>query len=253
MIPTELVVVMYIYVFFLGAILGSFANVVICRVPRKESFVRTRSHCDSCGYQLRWFDLVPLFSFIFFKGRCRKCKAKISVQHFLIEVLNGLLYVFVFYMYGFTVETVIFSLLGTTLFALSMIDFKTYEIPVGFQYVIAVLGIIRIAFDYTNWLSYCIGFFAVSVFLLILYYATKGAAIGGGDVKLMAVSGLLLGWQLNILAFFIGCILGSVIHVIRMKVTKEGHVLAMGPYLSAGIMISLFWGQKFLDWYLSSF
>lgn len=86
--------------------------------------------------------------------------------------------------------------------------------------------------------------------LLILYYATGGRAIGGGDVKLMAVCGLLLGWKLIIFAFLLGCIIGSVIHLIRMKVSGEGHVLAMGPYLSAGVAVAVLWGNEFLQWYL---
>ena len=106
------------------------------------------------------------------------------------------------------------------------------------------------AFHYTQWLEFGIGFLCVSVFLLLLYYVTGGRAIGGGDVKLMAVCGLLLGWKLIIFAFLLGCIIGSVIHLIRMKVSGEGHVLAMGPYLSAGVAIAVLWGNEFLQWYL---
>ena len=95
-----------------------------------------------------------------------------------------------------------------------------------------------------------IGFFSVSVFLMILYYATKGRGIGGGDVKLMAVCGLVLGWKLIVLAFFIGCVLGAVIHVVRMRVSGESHVLAMGPYLSMGVFLSMLWGNTIIEWYL---
>lgn len=94
-------------------------------------------------------------------------------------------------------------------------------------------------------------FFGISALLLVIYFATAGRAIGGGDIKLMAVAGLILGWQLIILAFFIGCILGSIIHIIRMRAFGEGKVLAMGPYLSAGILIAMMWGNNAIDWYLN--
>ena len=101
-------------------------------------------------------------------------------------------------------------------------------------------------------MSYLIGFFLVSGVLAVLYYASKGRAIGGGDVKLMAVCGLMLGWKLILLAFSLGCILGAVIHVIRMKVSGEKHVLALGPYLSAGVFIAMLWGDILIRWYLNT-
>lgn len=204
-----------------------------------------------CGYQLRWYDLVPLFSWLVLGGRCRKCKERISVQYPLIEALNGFLYVLVAAVCGVSIEAMLYYLLMSALLVLSVIDFRTYEIPFGINVFIFVLGLVRVATDYTNWAQYVIGFLCVSVFLSILYYATGGKAIGGGDIKLMAASGLLLGWQCNLLAFVIGCILGSVIHVIRMKVAGQDRVLAMGPYLSAGIAISALFGTTLISWYLS--
>ena len=99
-------------------------------------------------------------------------------------------------------------------------------------------------------MDYIIGFVGVSCFLLLIYIITKGKGIGGGDIKLMAVSGLILGWKYNILAFILGCILGSVIHLIRMRVSKKDRVLAFGPYLSAGIMIAILYGKPITDWYI---
>lgn len=252
LIPTSLKILLYIIVFIYGIIIGSFVNVCICRIPKKESVVKVRSHCESCGYQLKWYDLVPLFSYLCLGGKCRKCRAKISVQHPIIEVLNGFLYILVLSVCGLSIESLLYCLAGSALLALSVIDFRTYEIPVGFNIFIGALGIVRVITDYTNWSLYLIGFVAVSAFLYVLYIISKGRAIGGGDIKLMAVCGLLLGWKLIILAFFIGCIMGSVIHVIRMKVSGEEHVLAMGPYLSMGVMTAALWGNTFLNWYLDS-
>lgn len=107
------------------------------------------------------------------------------------------------------------------------------------------------AIHYEDWLNHLIGFFAVSTFIFIIIIATRGRGMGGGDMKLMAVAGLLLGWKEIILAFLLGCILGAIIHVARMKISGEDHVLAFGPYLSAGIVITVLFGNGILTWYLS--
>jgi leader peptidase (prepilin peptidase)/N-methyltransferase len=174
------------------------------------------------------------------------------VQYPLIEGLNGILYVVIFLHFDMTIDTLVYCLLASALIALSVIDFRTYEIPFGINLFIAVLGLVRIFTDITNWLDYAIGFFSISVLLLLLYIISKGRAIGGGDIKLMAASGLILGWQGNILAFVLGCILGSVIHLTRMHIDKHtNHQLALGPYLAAGILISALYGQQFINWYIS--
>lgn len=251
--PTFVELIIYILIFLYGIVIGSFLNVLICRIPRKESVVKVRSHCENCGYQLQWYDLVPLFSYIFLGGKCRKCKAVISVQHPLIEGLNGVLYLMIFAKYGFSVDCLAYCLMTSALLALSVIDFKTYEIPFGFPVFITGLGVVKVLFHLSDWLNYCIGFFAVSLFLYLLFVLSKGAAIGGGDVKLMAACGLVLGWKLNVFAFIVGCILGSVIHILRMKFSGEDHVLAMGPYLSAGVLAAVFVGDVFIDWYFGLF
>ncbi|MBO5166968.1 MAG: prepilin peptidase [Lachnospiraceae bacterium] len=251
-IPTSLKIVLYIIIFLYGVVIGSFVNVCICRIPRGESIVKVRSHCENCGYQLRWYDLIPLFSYLALGGKCRKCRERISVQHLVIEVLNGCLYILIFSVCNISVESLLYCLAGSALLALAIIDIKTYEIPLGFNIFIGVLGIARVITDYTNWLEYVIGFVAVSGFLYLLFLLSKGRAIGGGDIKLMAACGLLLGWKLIILAFLFGCIVGAVTHVIRMRVSGEDHVLAMGPYLAIGVMVAALWGNTFLTWYLGS-
>lgn len=243
-------ILFYIIVFLYGIVIGSFLNVLIYRIPKKENLVVTRSHCMSCGYQLRWFDLIPLFSFLALGGRCRKCKTRLSVQYPLIEGLNGVLYLAVFARYGVGVESLLYCLLFSALLALSVIDFRTYEIPTGFNYFILTLGLIRVATDFENWPEYAIGLMAVSLVLYLIYRVSNGAAIGGGDVRLMAATGLLLGWKRNILAFLLGCIIGSVIHLARMKISKADRVLAMGPYLAVGVAIAAMWGTEMIAWYL---
>lgn len=242
---------LYIVVLLYGVTIGSFLNVCIYRIPKKENIVITRSHCMSCGYQLRWYDLVPLFSYLVLRGKCRKCGSKISVQYPIIEALDGGLYLLVFWRYGLSIDSLLYCLLFSALIVLSVIDFRTYEIPLGINIFILTLGLVRLVTDLSNWLSYGIGLFSVSALLLLIYLVTGGRGIGGGDVKLMAATGLLLGWKLNLLGFLLGCILGSMIHICRMKISGEGHVLAMGPYLAMGIAISAMWGEQMIAWYLS--
>ena len=243
----------YITIFLFGIVIGSFLNVCILRIPNHETVVTERSHCMNCGYQLSWYDMVPVFSWLCLGGKCRKCKTPISPQYPIVEAVNGILYMVVFAVNGFSLESILYCLFVSALLVLSVIDWRTYEIPIGINIFILVLGILHTALDYSNWLTYVVGFFSVSLFLFLLLWISKGRAIGGGDVKLMAVAGLLLGWKLAILAFFIGCIVGSVIHLLRMKLSGADKVLAMGPYLSVGLFIAALWGNAMIGWYLGMF
>ena len=243
----------YITIFLFGIVIGSFLNVCIFRIPNHETVVTERSHCMNCGYQLSWYDMVPVFSWLCLGGKCRKCKTPISPQYPIVEAVNGILYMVVFAVNGFSLESILYCLFVSALLVLSVIDWRTYEIPIGINIFILVLGFLHTALDYSNWLTYVVGFFSVSLFLFLLLWISKGRAIGGGDVKLMAVAGLLLGWKLAILAFFIGCIVGSVIHLLRMKLSGADKVLAMGPYLSVGLFIAALWGNAMIGWYLGMF
>ena len=235
-----------------GILIGSFLNVCIYRIPKGESIVVTRSHCMKCGKQIKWYDLVPLVSFLVLKGKCRYCKDKLSWQYPAVEALNGILYGIIVIVNGFNEVSILYCLASSALLTLSIIDLRTFEIPIGFNIFIGILGAIRVLTDLEHWYDYVIGFFAVSLFLLILYYATNGRGIGGGDVKLMAAAGLLIGWKLIILSLGLGCILGSVIHLILMRVQNKDRVLAFGPYLSLGIYISMLYGEQIIDWYIST-
>ncbi len=247
-----------LFIFIFGLLFGSFLNVCIYRIPKHENITTTRSHCLSCGNVIKWYDLVPVLSFILLRGKCRNCGAKLSMQYPIIELLNGSLYCVVFAVMGLSVKSVLIAALTSALIVIAVIDWRTYEIPFGLNVFIAVLGVADIVWklinrDFTGALDNLIGAVSVSGFLLILYIATKGRGIGGGDIKLMAAAGLLLGWKSIILAFVIGCVLGSIIHLIRMKVSKQDHVLAFGPYLAAGIFIASLWGDRIVNAYLSTF
>ncbi len=240
----------------------------------------------SCGHNLAWYDLFPLFSYLSLGGKCRYCKKHISAQYPIVEFTNGVFSVLSFMLAGFwlndlsqmeSVEELILKLFITVLSAslcsallvVTVIDWRTFEIPLGANIFILVIGTLKFAGNVlihgfnsvwldvygfeANWFDYVIGFFVVSIPLALIYYISKGRAIGGGDVKLMAVAGLFLGWKLALVALIAGCLYGSVIHIIRMKVSGEGKQLAMGPYLSAGIVTALWFGSYIVEWYSGFF
>ena len=246
-------IILYIVIFLIGISIGSFLNVCIYRIPKKEDIVFERSHCMSCGNVLKWYELIPLFSFLVQGGKCRNCKTKLSVQYPLIELLNGLIYVWIFMAKGFQPESILFCICASVLIVISVIDWRTYEIPFGCNIIIGILGIVRVFLNLAHWYDYVIGFFAVSGLFLIIYWITKGRGIGGGDIKLMAAAGLLLGWQNILLSLMIGSIAGSVIHLALMKIQGKDRVLAFGPYLAFGIFISMLYGNDIITWYLGMF
>ena len=243
--------ILYALVFIYGIIVGSFLNVCIYRIPLKESVVTTRSHCMRCGYKLKWYDLVPVFSYVFLRGRCRKCGDRISPQYPIIELLNGILWVLTFIYTGINITSLIYSLVISALIVLSVIDFRTFEIPVSINVYIGIMALVNIATDYEHILTYIIGMIIVSGLLYLMYFLSNGRAIGGGDVKLMAACGLLLGWKLIIVAFIFGCLYASVIHILRMVISKKDHMLAMGPYLSAGVITAMWFGSHIVNWYVT--
>ena len=240
----------YIIIFIFGITIGSFLNVCIYRIPLGESIVTAHSHCMTCGRKLKWYDMVPVFSWLVLGGKCRNCKSKISVQYPIIEGVNDILYVVICAVNGLEWSSMIYCFMASALLVLSIIDWRTYEIPFGINVFLFVLGVAMTILDRGNFASHLIGAVCVSAFLEILFLVSGGSAIGGGDVKLMAACGLILGWKLIILAFVLGCIIGSVVHVIRIKVSGAGRMLAMGPYLSAGIFIAALWGNAWISWYL---
>ncbi len=246
--PELMTALLYIMIFLYGIVIGSFLNVCIYRIPKGESIVPS-SHCMSCNHKLAWYDLFPLFSYLLLKGRCRYCKAKVSVQYPVIEALNGILYIIVFMANGFNMQSVLFCLMTSALLVISIIDERTFEIPPALNVFILVLGIFVCILDFSNIAEHLIGMVCVSLALYLLYIFSGGAAIGGGDVKLMGAAGLVLGWKLITLAFFLGCIIGAFCHVIRMKVSDAERVLAMGPYLSIAIWICALWGNDMISWY----
>ncbi len=243
---------LYLIVFIFGSCIGSFLNVCIYRIPKGEGVVVGSSHCMQCGKNIKWYELFPILSYVFLRGRCSGCKTRLSPQYPLIEAINGILYLVIFYQFGFSFQTLTAFFLTSALLALSVIDARTKEIPIQFTVFIGILAVINLALNLDNWLNYLLGFAVITGALVLLVFLSGGRAIGGGDVKLMAGCGLYLGIESTLFAFFLGCIIGSIIHVLRMKFSNASRELAMGPYLAIGVFIALLWGEDIINWYFST-
>lgn len=237
----------------LGACVGSFCNVLIYRIPKGEEFVKTPSHCMTCGHALSWYELIPIFSWLAQGGKCRGCGVKLSAQYPIVEALNGAMWLLTGILFrGDLITTVLYCGLFSMLLVLSVIDWRTFIIPNGINLTILILGLVRLTTDLANWPTYLIGMVSVSLVFLLLHIATGGNGLGMGDVKLVGAAGLLLGWQNMILAVLVGSLSGAIIHSVRMKHGAD-RKLAFGPYLAAGIWLAALVGEPLIAAYLGLF
>lgn len=186
-------------------------------------------------------------------GTIEKQKQKRMVRDIIITGINLVVWFLLLQIYGFEVEFLLYALTSSALIGLSVIDLAIFEIPPQFNWFILVVGIAATVYDHQNWLSHLIGMFLVSGIFYLIALATNGRGMGGGDIKLMATVGLLLGWQEILLVMVLGCVLGAVIHSVIMKVSKKEHMLAFGPYLSAAALIVMCYGDTILQWYIGNF
>ena len=243
----------FILLFVLGCCVGSFCNVLIYRIPKEEEFVKTPSHCMSCGHELKWFELIPVVSWLLQKGKCRACGVKLSAQYPVVEALNGIMWLLTGILFrGDWLTVALYCVLWSMLMVLSVIDWRTFIIPNGINLVIFLLGVVRLVTDLGNWRGYLIGMVSVALVFFLLHLATGGQGLGMGDVKLVAGAGLLLGWPKMLLAVLIGSLGGALIHMARMKRGAD-RKLAFGPYLAAGIWLAALAGQPIINGYLSLF
>jgi leader peptidase (prepilin peptidase)/N-methyltransferase len=227
--------------------------VLIYRIPKGEEFVKTSSHCMTCGHNLRWFELIPLISWLIQGGKCRGCGVKLSIQYPLVEAANGILWLVTGILFqGQWLTVALHCVFFSMLLVLSVIDWRTFTIPNGINLAILILGVIRLVTDLPGWLGYLIGLVSVSAVFLLLHVGTGGNGLGMGDVKLVGAAGLLLGWQNMLLAVLVGSLAGAVIHMFRMR-RGAGRKLAFGPYLAAGIWFAALAGEQLITVYLRFF
>jgi leader peptidase (prepilin peptidase)/N-methyltransferase len=241
-------------VFAFGVSIGSFLNVLVYRIPLHISVARGRSFCPKCNHALAARDLVPLFSWLALRGKCRYCKAPISARYFLVELTMGLLAVLCFLLFPPQVAA-LYALVAAILIVVTLIDADTQEIPDRMNVALLAAGVAAIFLvPEVTLLSRVIGFFTVSVPLLVIALLIAGA-FGMGDVKLMAAAGFLLGWKGALVALFIALILGGVYGVYLLATKKKGRKehFAFGPALCVGVFVSLLFGVWIIDWYFTLF
>jgi leader peptidase (prepilin peptidase) / N-methyltransferase len=244
--------------FIFGALVGSFLNVCIHRMPRDESIVSPPSHCPICNYKIRWYDNIPLFSYLFLKGKCRGCGARISLQYPLVELLNGLLSLALILRFGPTLAFLMLFLLCSALVVITFIDIEHQIIPDEISLPGIVVGFVCSFFlSGHGWLNSLLGILLGGGSLLLVAYAyqwlTGKEGMGGGDIKLLAMLGAFLGWKAIPFIIFASSLVGSVVGISLMLIQKKDSKLAIpfGPYLAFGALLFIFCGRQLIHWYLS--
>lgn len=243
--------IIYILVFILGLLIGSFLNVCIYRIPAGQTVVTTPSHCYACGNNLKPLDLIPVLSYLFLRGRCRYCGASISWQYPLVELLTALLFLAVVYDKGLTWSAVAMLLFMSMLVVASFIDLAHQIIPDGVLLVGGILGIPLVYLQSLEQLKWgMLGFFAAGLLLLLIAILSKGG-MGGGDIKLAAVMGLYLGLKLVAVALMLAFILGGTIGIILLLTGLKSRKdpVPFGPFLAVGAVLASFIGENIIVWY----
>lgn len=253
-------IMFFAVVFAFGACIGSFLNVVILRLPRHESIIKRASHCMTCGAKIRAYDLIPIFSWIFLRGKCRNCGEKISGRYPLVESLNAFLYVLTFWVLDINAESIITCILMSLLIIVAFMDWDTMEIDLIIVGLILILAVPLALFtDTVSLRSRIIGAFCVSVPFFIIgevsrYFIRKRTGedyrgIELGDTALMFAAGAVLGTHAVIVSAFIGIISCAVAGLI-VRLRKKERVIPFGPFLSIGIAVGSLWGNQIVSWYV---
>jgi leader peptidase (prepilin peptidase)/N-methyltransferase len=239
-----------------GLVIGSFLNVCIFRIPRNISIVFPSSRCPSCNHPIRAWDNIPVFSYLVLGGRCRHCGAKISLQYPLVEALNAFFYVAVFWRYGFGWDSGVYALFCSSLLVITFVDIEFQIIPDRITLPGIVMGLLLMPdpFMRTTLLGYkasVIGLLSGGGFFYLVAVLSRGG-MGGGDIKMMAMVGALMGWKTVMLTTFLGSLTGSVVGLFLMIFRGRGRKakIPFGPFLALGAVITLFFGEEILAWYL---
>jgi len=247
-----------IFIFIFGLIIGSFLNCLIYRLHENKSMMG-RSFCPKCKKQIAWYDNIPVISFLFLNGKCRYCKQKISWQYPLVEFITGILFVIAFIIEFSVFQNQNILMLFRSWFIISVMivifiyDLKWYLILDIITLPASLFILILNLYIGMNWQNMLISVIIGIGFFLIQFLISRGKWIGGGDIRLGMLMGLSLGWPMIlvaiILAYFIGSIVGILLILFKKK--KFGSKIPLGIFLSTATVITLFWGNIILDWYLN--
>jgi len=241
--------VFYFAAFVLGCIWGSFSNVCIYRLPNDQSVVKGRSFCTSCKEQIKWYDNIPFLSFIFLKGKCRKCGNKISSQYFLVEFVSAISFIIVYHLYGISITTLLLIILSIFFIIIFFIDLKHFIIPNELTFPLMLIGFVK-SFEpnlnqtiFPNYINSLIGgvFGYLIIWLIIFFYkkVRNKEGMGLGDAKLMAVVGFWFGWASIPFTIFISSFV-ALIFAIPSLLKKNKNMstqIPFGPYIIIGCII----------------
>ena len=245
--------IFYLYVFILGIVVGSFLNVIIYRLPLGISIAKGRSFCPSCKSPIKAYQNIPLFSFLFLKGHCGQCGTKISWRYPLVEGLTGVLAMVSFFVFGLSLQFLIVFIVTAVLITIAFIDLDTMTIPNALVLALLFPALASFfVFPDISLTSRLIGVFIVSAPMLLLTLIIPDA-FGGGDIKLMAVAGFMLGFANTLLATFIALLFGGGVAISILLQKKEGKHMAFGPYLCLGILVAFNFGGPIIRCYFSLF
>ncbi|MBM4186296.1 MAG: prepilin peptidase [Gemmatimonadetes bacterium] len=236
-----------------GAVIGSFLNVCIVRWPAEQSVVSPRSRCPSCGYQLAWFDIIPILSWLVLRGRCRGCQAAIGRLYPLVELATAAIFAFMAWRHGLSLEAAQGAFFLTVLLGIAMTDARKYLIPDEFTLGGLVVGLGLAAAGGAGALVAALIGGAVGFGLLWLVgwlgtLAFKEEAMGGGDIKMMAMVGAFVGWQGVLLTIFLGALSGTLIFL-PMALRGKKKLVPFGVFLAIGAMLSYLVGPALIEWY----
>jgi len=247
---------LYFIVGLFGALIGSFLNVCIYRLPRYESIAWPGSHCTSCAQAIVWYDNIPLLSYLLLGGRCRRCTAPISLRYPVVEALNAIGYVALLWRFGPTWTTVVYGLFYSALLVVGGTDLSHKIIPNVITFPGMALGLVSAAMILPlGLISGVIGLVVGGGILWLLAWASPylfgKEGMGGGDIKLLGMIGAFLGWKPALLTIMLGSFLGSLVglSLIAAKVITREDYIPFGPFLVCGAVVALFFGQTILEWY----
>jgi len=239
-----------------GLIVGSFLNVCIYRLPRQQSIVWPASRCTSCGRELAWFENVPVFGWLALRGRCRTCRAPVSVMYPIVETVTGLLFGAAMYWYGATPLGFVRTAFGCAMIVLFVIDLQHRILPNAITVPGAIIGLVISVFLPPGWMSSLIGVLIGGGVLFAIgeaYYRVRGVdGLGMGDVKMLAMIGAFLGWQLALVTLILASFGGAVLGIGLLSTGRGGMQAALpfGTFLAVGAAIAAVAGDPLVTWYM---
>jgi len=256
----ELNLLVYLFTLFFGLCIGSFLNVVVIRYDEAVTILKERSHCMKCKKILKWYDLVPFFSFVLLAGKCRYCKTKISYQYPAVELVTGLIALAIVCFFGLNLSSILIFTASCVFILMSVFDFKDMEIPdfflwvgVGVAIIYVILGQFAFSGYSTNITNALIGMVIFAGFPLLVNLLTRGKGMGIGDYKIGLSLGLIASYPQSVVglvgAIFLGSIFGLGLIALGKKHMKDA--IPFGPFLILGFFIAIFWGEQLWQIYFS--